>query len=471
MKGAELILNFLKEYDVEYIFGLPGETSLSLYKEFKHIRHILARDERNSVYMADAYARLSFKPGVVEGPSVGAIYMLPGVAEAYKSSSPLIIITTDTSIYGEKLNYLTSLDQTSLFRPITKDTMTITKPEEIPHAIRRAFRLATSGKPGPVHIRIPSEVLEGEVSKVELKPQKEFSKYPALRPIADIELIKKAVDLILESENPILICGQGALYSMAWDEVTEIAEILSAPVGTTITGKGCISELHPLSIGVVGGRGGTSFSNKVVEDSDLIILIGSNADSANTDRWTIPSRDKRIIQIDISEIEVGNNYDSLNLLGDAKATLRTMIDMIKSRGIKKSKPQINYSRLRDEYEERLKEFIEENSDVSPLRFVKELWNLAPESAVIIADPGVGAIYTSAFYRAKKAGRYFIFNYGLGGLGYSIPASVGAFLARKGDLIISLSGDGSFGFSVGELETISRLNANVMIVIFNNSSFG
>lgn len=115
---------------------------------------MLARDERNAVYMADAYAKLSFKPGVVEGPSVGSIYMLPGVAEAYKSSTPLIIITTDTPLYGEKVNYLTALDQSSLFKPITKETITVTKADEIVHAIRRAFRLSTSGKPGPVHVRI-----------------------------------------------------------------------------------------------------------------------------------------------------------------------------------------------------------------------------------------------------------------------------------------------------------------------------
>jgi len=471
MIGGKALLSLLAEYDVKHIFGLPGESSLSLYQEFKEgeIQHILTRDERNAVYMADAYAKLTFKPGMVEGPSVGSVYMLPGVAEAYKSSTPLIVITTDTPLYGEKMNYLTSLDQTSLFKPITKETITVFKVEDLPHAIRRAFRSSTSGKTGPVHVRIPSDVLEDEIDKIDLKPQKEFSHYPSQRPLADLEMVRKAVDLILKSNSPVIICGQGALYSMAWDEVIELAELLSIPVGTTITGKGCINETHPLAIGVVGGRGGTSFSNSIISNSDLIIMVGSNTDSANTSMWNIPSRDKIIIHIDISEAEVGNNYDSLNLIGDAKVTLRAIIDEIKRRIITRNK---TFSLDKERFEERIKELTEEKRDkVNPLRFIKELWKIAPEDAVLIADPGIGAIYTSAFYKAKKAGRYFIFNYGIGGLGYAIPASVGAYFARPSSLIFSLTGDGSFGFSIGELETIRRVNANVVIILFNNSSYG
>ena len=471
MIGGKALLSLLAEYDVKHIFGLPGESSLSLYQEFKEgeIQHILARDERNAVYMADAYAKLTFKPGVVEGPSVGSVYMLPGVAEAYKSSTPLIVITTDTPLYGEKMNYLTSLDQTSLFKPITKETITVFKVEDLPHAIRRAFRLSTSGKTGPVHVRIPSDVLEDEIDKIDLKPQKEFSHYPSQRPLADLEMVKKAVDLILKSNSPVIICGQGALYSMAWDEVIELAELLSIPVGTTITGKGCINETHPLAIGVVGGRGGTSFSNSIISNSDLIIMVGSNTDSANTSMWNIPSRDKIIIHIDISEAEVGNNYDSLNLIGDAKVTLRATIDEIKRRNITRTE---TFNLDKERFEERINSLAEEKKDkVNPLRFIKELWNITPDDAVLIADPGIGAVYTSAFYKAKKAGRYFIFNYGIGGLGYAIPASVGAYFARPNSLIFSLTGDGSFGFSVGELETIKRVNANVVIILFNNSSYG
>ncbi|BCS93326.1 thiamine pyrophosphate-binding protein [Metallosphaera javensis (ex Sakai et al. 2022)] len=464
MKGSTLLLELLKDYDVEHVFGLPGETSIPYYPELAGL-HVITRDERNAVYMADAYARVSFKPGVVEGPSVGSPYMLPGVIEAYKSSSPVIVITTDTDLYGEKMNMLTSLDQTALFRPYTKDSITVTRADDLSHAVRRAFRLATAGRPGPVHLRIPSHVLEEEGS-ITLPPQREFSRYPAQRPVADQDAIRLAVSALLDSVNPVLVCGQGALYSRAWDEVAELAELLGTPVGTTITGKGCISEYHPLSIGVVGGRGGTSFSNSFLEEADLVFLVGSNADSANTDRWRYPSRSKTLIQLDVSEAEVGNNYNAISLIGDVKATLREIIKELRSRGVRRREIRVN----RKEFDSRIEEVAGVRGDrVNPVRFIKELERRV-EDQVIVADPGVGAIYTSALFRTRKAGRHFIFNYGLGGLGYSIPASIGAQLG-SGRQVLAMSGDGSFGFSAGELETISRLRSDVVVFLFNNSSYG
>ncbi len=464
MRGSTLLLELLKDYDVDRVFGLPGETSIPYYPELAELQ-VITRDERNAVYMADAYARVSFKPGVVEGPSVGSPYMLPGVIEAYKSSSPVIVITTDTDLYGERMNMLTSLDQTALFKPYTKESITVTKADDLSHAVRRAFRLATGGRPGPVHLRIPHHVLEEEGS-ISFPSQREFSRYPAQRPVADQDAVRLAVSALLDSSNPVIICGQGALYSRAWDEVVELAELMGIPVGTTITGKGCISELHPLSIGVVGGRGGTSFSNSFLEEADLIFLVGSNTDSANTDRWRYPPRTKTVIHLDVSEAEVGNNYNSINLIGDAKATLREIIREVRSRGVRRREVKVD----REEFEARVREIASMSGErVNPVRFVKELERRVRDQ-VIVADPGVGAIYVSALFRTGKAGRNFVFNYGLGGLGYAIPASVGAQLG-SGRQVLAMTGDGSFGFSAGELETIARLKSDVVLFVFNNSSFG
>jgi len=255
-KSAVVLLEMLKTYDVKYVFGLPGETTLRWYNswhDFPDIKHVLARDERSAAFMADAYARLSFKPGVCEGPSVGSTHMIPGVAEAYKASVPMLIFTTDIPLYAEKKNMLTGLDQTSLYKAITKETMTITKAFEIPGVVRRAFRLMTSGRPGPVHIRIPMDILGEKVENPDIYAQMDFSTYPGHRPSAEASKIKQAVELLIEKERPILICGQGTLFSQAWDEVVELAEFLGIPVGTSMTGKGSIAETHPLSIGV--GKG------------------------------------------------------------------------------------------------------------------------------------------------------------------------------------------------------------------------
>ncbi|MEM2601931.1 MAG: thiamine pyrophosphate-binding protein, partial [Candidatus Bathyarchaeia archaeon] len=359
-----------------------------------------------------------------------------------------------------------------------KETITITKASEIPHAIRRAFRLATTGKPGPVHLRLPIDVLEEDVKEPDIYAHPDFTKYPGHRPIAELEKIKEALRLIYNSERPVVICGQGVLYSQAWDEVAEIAEFFGMPVGTTMTGKGSIAEIHPLSIGVVGARGGTGFSNKVIEDSDLIFYIGCNTDSAGTDNWRLPPQDseKKIIHLDISEAEASNNYRTdVILIGDAKATLRTMMEIASKDITKKTRKEVWIRTIFEEYRkysEYIRDFMEsEEEPVHPLRLIRELSAILPKDVVILADPGTSAIYASAFYKVKNAGRSIIFNYALGALGYAIPASVGAICARPNACIVALTGDGSFGFTAGELETIKRIGGNIKIILFNNVSFG
>lgn len=482
MKATKVILEMLKEYNVKYVFGLPGETTIPLYIEwndFPEIKHILARDERSASFMADAYARSSFSPGICEGPSVGSTHLIPGVAEAYKASVPMIVFTTDIPLHFEKRNMLTGLDQTALYAGITKETITITKADEIPNIIRRAFRLATTGRPGPVHIRIPMDIFKCDVENPKIYAQKCFASYPGHRPAAEMRKIKETAELLSNAEKPVIICGQGVLYSQAWEEVTELAELLGIPVGTTMTGKGSIAETHPLSIGVIGSRGGTSFSNKIVEEADLIFYIGCNTDSASTAEWTLPAVDAdiKIIHLDISEAEVGNVYHTdIELIGDVKATLAEIIKVI--RGIIKNKRYEKMPRIKHilesykEYSEHIEKIVRANEKpVHPLLFIKELSKIIPEEHIIVADAGVGAIYASAFYKVRKAGRSVIFNYSLGALGYAIPASVGCYYARPEGCVVALTGDGSFGFAAGEFETISRIGGNIKIILFNNGCYG
>lgn len=482
MRAARIVLEMFREYDVKHVFGLPGETTIPLYAEwsnFPNIKHVLARDERSASFMADAYARISFKPGICEGPSAGSTHLIPGVAEAYKASVPMIVLTTDIPLHYEKRNMLTGLDQTALYRGITKETITVTKAEEIPNIVRRAFRLSTSGKPGPVHIRIPLDILNHDVENPRIYAQKSFVSYPGHRPIAEIGKIREAAKLLSSAERPLIICGQGTLFSKAWSEVTELAELLGIPVGTTITGKGSIAETHPLSIGVVGSRGGTSFSNKIVREADLIFYIGCNTDSISTMEWSLPTEnaDVKIIHLDISEAEVGNIYHTdVELIGDVKSTLTEIIKVIESTVEDKRYEKIpRVKNILKEYRE-YSRYIEEIAETSekpihPLRFIKELSINIPEEYVIVADAGIGAIYTSAFYKVKRAGRSIIFNYSLGALGYAIPASIGCYYAKPNSCIVALTGDGSFGFAVGELETISRIEGNIKVFMFNNGCYG
>jgi len=480
MKAAKVFLEMLKEYEVDCVFGLPGETTLPIYVEwlnYPDIKHIMARDERSAAYMADGYARVSFKPGIVEAPSAGAAHILPAIVEAYKASIPLIAITTDVPLHMEKKNMLTGFNQSSLFSGVTKETHTITKSEEIPYIIRRAFRIATTGKPGPVHIRIPMDILEQDVNLRDIYAQKDFVRYPGHRFTAEAEKVMEATDLLLQSGKPLIICGQGVLLSQAWDEVIKLAELLRIPIGTTITGKGVINSDHPLSIGVIGSRGGTSFSNKIVDEADTIFYIGCNTDSAATDNWTLPSpyNGKNIIHLDVSEVEAGNVYKTcVIMIGDAKATLKLMIKLAKEKTYDNTARSLwvkTISELREKYNTELKEKLQKIKSLHPLKILKALENYIPEKHIIVADAGVSAIYTSAFWPVRKPGRSLIFNYSMGSLGYSLPASVGAYMAKPDHTIVTLMGDGSFGFVAGEFETVRRINANIKIFLYNNRSFG
>ncbi len=480
MNASRALLEMLKGYDVEHVFGLPGETTLPLYKEwldFPEIGHVLARDERSAAFMADAYARFSFKPGVCEGPSVGSTHMIPGVAEAYKASVPMVVITTDIPLHLEKRNMFTSVDQTSLYRSVTKETIAALKASEVPQIVRRAFRLATTGRPGPVHVRLPIDVLGEEIGEPNLYTQRDFSRYPGHRPTAQREKFLEAMKLLGLADKPVMVCGQGVLLSQAWNEVQALAELYGVPVGTTISGKGSIPETHPLSIGVTGVRGGTALSNGVVAGADVIFYIGCNTDSTSTDRWTLPPSDTqaKIIHLDICEAEAGNNYPTeVFLIGDAKATLREMIEASTVR----TRSHEELPRIRAIMEEaaEYKAYISDMSGsdempVHPLRFLRELSEAVPGNHVLVVDVGVGAIYTSTFYKVRKAGRSVLFNYAVGALGYALPASVGARFARPESCVVALVGDGSFGFTAGELETVSRVGGNNNIILLNNGSFG
>jgi acetolactate synthase-1/2/3 large subunit len=394
MNASKAILEMLRGYDTKYVFGLPGETTLPLYAEWKDypdIEHVMARDERSSAFMADGYARFSFKPGICEAPSVGSTHVLPGVAEAYKAGVPMIVLTSDIPLHFEKRNMLTGIDQTSMFKGLTKETVTLTDPDEVPHIIRRAFRLSTTGKPGPIHIRLPMDVLSKEVSNPLMYIQEDFKYYPGHRPVSNDEKIVKAMKLLGEAESPFIVCGQGVLFSQAWDEIIEISELFSCLVGTTINGKGSMPEIHPLSVGVIGARGGTKLSNDSLINSDLVFFIGSNTDSAGTNKWTIPPQntEAKIIQLDICEAEAGNNYDvDVFLIGDAKATLRRMLDLAQANPREMSK-QSRIQYIKEEKKKYLEYVYDINPDeedtVHPISFIKSLEHSLPKKRCLVMD--------------------------------------------------------------------------------------
>jgi len=477
--GARIFLEMLKLHHVEYVFGLPGETTLALYREwvnFPDVRHILTHDERNAAYMAEAYAKVTGKVGISEAPSPGGAHPAPGVLESFKGSIPTICFTSDVPFNNDKRNMLSGFDQNGLYSPITKESFTITRARDIPHLVRRAFRVALADRPGAVHVRIPLDVYEEEVEVEDLYADVSGGIWPADRPIADLDQIDRAIELLVEAEMPVIVCGQGALVSEAGEAVLSLAEILGIPVGTTMTGKGCIPENHPLSIRLIGARGGTSFANRFLEDADLVFFVGSNTDSAGTDAWKLPQASKgvKIIHLDISRAEAGNNYPTdVALIGDARETLDLMAEKVKKKSVKgNAKNAFKITEAMASLDSSIAPFATcDDKPIHPVRFIKKLEEMLPEKSYVIVEPGVGSIYSAAYLVQKKAGRMFMSNYSMGALGYAIPAAVAAAVAKPDHTVVVLGGDGSFHFTCGELETYSRLGLNIKIVLYNNDVFG
>ncbi len=482
MRVAEAIVRLLEAHGVEYIFGVPGDTTMPLYDALYDapagIRHILARDERSASFMADVYARLSSRPGVCEGPSgAGATYILPGVAEAHASSIPVIALTSDTPLKSDHKGVLTELDQEALFAPVTKWRTRIKVPQKTAELLQRAFRIATSGRPGAVQITLPHDVLDQEIDSIQFGAQEENKTYPAFRTRPDPAMAQRAADLLAEAQRPVMVAGGGAASSQAWEEVTRLAEALTMPVGTSINGKGSIAEDHPLSIGIVGGNGARPYANRLVAAADLVLFVGCKTDSVTTLNWTLPSPSDgvTILHIDVDPKEIGNNYPTaVGLVGDAKLALADLLEALSATQGERHPNEARLaeiSTLAGKWWDAVRPKMESDSvPIKPQRVMKELAEALPRDSVIVADAGTGTPFTSAFYKSP-AGRYVIIPRGYGGLGYALPGVIGAKLARPASTVIGLMGDGSFGMSVGEMETIARLKLPVTILQFNNSCFG
>jgi acetolactate synthase-1/2/3 large subunit len=479
--GAEAFVKLLAAHGVDHVFGLCGDTSLPLYDALARlggpgghgIRHILTRDERSAGYMADTYARLTGKVGVCEGPSGGgATYILPAVAEANESSVAMLAVTTDISVSSRGKYTLTELDQKALFKPVTKWNAVIDRSADIPSIVRRAFREATSGRPGAVHLGLPYDVQKDAVDEADMWGEPAHGTYPSHRVSPDPADIERAARTLAEAKRPVIVVGGGVVISGAQGELQALAERLDAPVLVTISGQGSIADAHPLSAGVVGSNGGTLPTRALVEAADLVLFVGCRAGSVTTERWRFPAKGTPVVHVDVDPAVIGAIYPTkAGVVGDAKLALAGIVAALgKTKNAADAAARVAHARA-----ERAAAFdaLAQSNDtpIKPERLVAEMAKLLPEDAVIVADPGTPCPYFSAFYPKRRTGRWFVTNRAHGALGYSLPAVVGAAIARPQSKCVAVMGDGSFGFACGEMETIARLGLPVTLVVVSNAVYG
>ncbi len=475
LKGAEALVKLLDKYEVQYIFGLCGDTSLpfydALYRLDHSIKHILTRDERSASYMADGYARVTGKVGICEGPSGGgATYIIPGVVEANESSISLISFTSDvpTTSYGHFP--LTELDQKALFKPLTKWNCVLDKSKNFAKDIRRAFKESTTGKPGSCHLALPFDIQNHEIPEKEVWVDKKHTRFPAEGKRPNISKLNKILDEIYKSKNPILICGGAVKNAFAEKELQRFVEKLNIVLATSVTGKGTLADNHPNCLGVVGSNGGSIYTRETLNNSDLVIFLGCRAGSVTTEKWQYPDKKKKIVHIDIDPSVINANYKShISMVAEIKSTLVEANKLLKSKNFKGD--QI----VKEVKKNKFKKFYELANDndnlIKPERIIKELNDKLPKDTYIVVDPGTPCPYFAAYYNLNESGRYFITNRAHGALGYALPASIGVQIGKPKNKVVSVMGDGSFGFAVGELETAVRLKLPIIFIVISNSVYG
>jgi len=484
VKGSDAILEMLIAHGVEHVFGVPGDTSMNLHDSFARrtdkITHILCRDERNAGYMADAYSRVKGKPGIVETPSGGgALYVVPAVSEAQLSSIPLICLSSDITMASEETNALTDANQEYLFKPITKWNTKIRQSSKIPQLMRKAFRMATGGIPGAVHISIPENILdqEADLSSDELKCSQNFTVHVPCRNRAETIDLKQVVEILLKAKNPVIIAGGGVHLSKAYEELYYIAHCFNIPVATSLNGKGSINEYSPFSLGVLGANGGTEETLTVVLKADVVLVLGSKLNSVTTMGKTAINKEAKVIQVDIGEMVLDANIDTdLSIMCDLKLFLRDLGNALED---KKEQLLTNYKewntwtaiKMQEKSDRIAKEFCLDTKSVAPCRIFDVLERLTDENTIFVADAGTPTPYLASYLKLKKAGRFSILPRAHGSLGYALPAAIGAKIAKPDSMVFSLFGDASFGMALGDLETAQRLGLPIIFVNFQNNSYG
>jgi acetolactate synthase-1/2/3 large subunit len=470
LTGSQALLESLKAEHVKHIFGIPGGAIIPTYDAFydeHEIQHILTRHEQGAAHAADGYARALGKPGVcmtTSGP--GATNLTTGILNAYMDSSPVIAISGQmpTSMLGS--DAFQEADMLSIMLPVTKHNFIVHRIDELPAVVRLAFRIATTGRPGPVHIDLPKNV---QVDKADLKIPADirYDKKVKLEP--DAEDVRKAVDILVNAEQPVIYAGGGVIWSGASAELVELAELLGAPVVTSLLGKGTIPEDHPLALGMLGMHGRMA-ANLAVTESDVLLGVGVRfSDRATGDVRHFAPRAK-IIHIDIDPVEIGKNVRvDLPIVGDAKQSLVAIIRWLRSQ-VRRGRTSEWLRRIKKLREELAPRMDYDEIPIKPQRAIKEIMSVLDDDAIIVTEVGQCQMWAAHFCQIKKP-RHFISSGGLGTMGFGFPAAMGAKVACPRCDVVNIAGDGSFLMNSQELATVVENKINVVSCIFNNGYLG
>ncbi len=477
---SHAIVRALKRHGVALTFGQSLPSMLHLAAEQAGMKQIAYRTENAGGYMADAYARVSGKPAIVtaqNGPA--AALLVAPLAEALKASIPVIALVQDVSRLQNDKNAFQDLDHIGLFSSVTKWVRRVGDASRVDDYIDQAFAMACSGRPGPVVLLLPSDLLvEPAVPSVR---KANLGHFPLDPTVAPANAIAQVAMILAQADRPIVIAGGGVHLSQGSKALTALMDQAHLPVATTVMGKGGVDERHPLAVGVVGyfmgPSGATRYQRKMITEADVVLLIGNRTNQNGTDSWQLYPKNAQFIHIDIDGTEVGRNYDSMRLVGDARLTIEALTQALKQLDLSKRLAQralleSNIQAARDHY---LKESaavrLSEQQPIRPERIMHELQQRLTADSIVVADASYSSIWIANCLTSLKCGMRFITPRGLAGLGWGFPMALGAKVARPSSEVFCLAGDGGFGHVWSELETARRMGINVTLILLNNGILG
>jgi acetolactate synthase I/II/III large subunit len=478
LSGGEALARMLDAQGARWAFGMGGFQLLPFYDALarrEQPSHVLIKDERDGAFMADAYARVTGTPGVCDGTlGPGVTNLITGLAEAYGAGVPVIAIAGEVNSMIAGRGATQESAQLAMVAPTVKEAIRVDRIERVPELVRHAYAVATAGRPGPVLLNVAEDVSHGsfDFPLADLTPDPAVSALPGRRTRGDADAIDAVAALLAEAERPLLLVGGGIHLSGGYDELQTLVERFDLPVATTISGKGAISERHPLAVGVFGRY--SRIANDLLAEADALVVIGCKLGEIATNRWSLLPEGVRVAQVDVDPTAIGRNVRAeVGVWADAKSALADLVDAL---GERRKPDRLAYlGEIGDRRDAWLAEHDARrhaaDEPIHQARMLLELNKAIPDDGILVADGGFAAHWSALYWETAKAGRHYIANRGHASIGYGLPGALGAALGAEGRKVAGLCGDGGLGMSIGELETAVRLNSDVVIVVVDNQASG
>ena len=472
MTGAQCLADMLKGYGVTHVFHVPAVLR-STYAEMERretgIKRLHVHGEKAAAYMADGYARASGKPGICMAQVIGALNLAAGLRDAWLAHSPVIAMTGGREPKTKFRKVYQEIDDMPAFEPVTKFNATVDDVARFPDMVRQAFRVATSGTPGPVHLQFRGNEGQIDAEEAEMEPlvEPQFGRVPAFRPQADEASVRAALKCLEESARPVIVAGGGVRASGAQAEVVALAEALQIPVATSLNGKDSIPGNHPLSVGVVGTYSRES-ANRIVNAADLVCFIGTETGGMTTHFWAVPKIGTPTVQINIDPEAIGRNYPyEAAVNGDAKVTLGAMSKLANRATADRRKAWIGETqKICNEWRNKYKSALESDAvPIRPERLCHELTQHVPDDAIVVVDTGHAGMWMGGMFDLKSPRQSYIRS--AGHLGWAFPAGLGAKCACPDRPVVTFTGDAGFWYHIAEVETAARWGINAVTVVNNN----